>query len=409
MSVTPAWTDLIWVDLLGRPRTVRTLSGDLSGLTVPGSAVAAGHAGPADLPGELRLVPDLASARPSLDGDVQLVMADLYDEAGPSPLCSRGALRAVLQRLADEGYEVSAAAEFEFFLLDQSTGEPLYEQIEQYSIPKAAELEPVVGRLRRELTAIGIPVEASNPEYSGGQVEVNLRHGAALAAADQATLLRWLARRLAREAGLGATFMAKPWTSRAGSGMHVHQSLWQEGANVFHDSGSLSATCRSYVAGQLAWMRSLSLFGSATPNAYHRRVGYSFAPTAVCWGGDNRSLAVRAILGSEPGTRVEQRDAAADCNVYLTFAGQFAAGFDGMSRRLEPAAPVRGDAYAHPGPPPLPVTFLEAFSLLEGDAAARALVGSETTDAYLRALAAERDLVIASSADWERDRYLGHV
>ena len=270
-------------------------------------------------------------------------------------------------------------------------------------------LEPVAGRLRRELTAIGIPVEASNPEYSGGQVEVNLRHGPALASADRATLLRWLTRRLAREAGLDATFMAKPWTTRAGSGMHVHQSLWRDGRSVFHDAGALSAAGRSYVAGQLAWMRSLSLLGSATPSAYHRRVGYSFAPTVVCWGGDNRTLAVRAIVGGVTGTRVVQRDAAADCNVYLTFAGQFAAGFDGMTRRLEPPGPVRGDAYAQTGLALLPVTFLEAFSLLEADPVARALVGAATAGAYLRALAPERELVIASSADWERERYLGHV
>jgi glutamine synthetase len=249
-----------------------------------------------------------------------------------------------------------------------------------------------------------VPIEASNPEYSGGQFETNIVHGDALEAADRAVLLRYGVRSLARRLGFEATFMAKPWTEQAGNGMHVHQSLWRNGANLFYDEHELSDTGRAYVAGLLERIREFALLGSPTPNAYHRRADLSFAPTVVCWGGDNRGVSVRAVVGEPGSTRIEQRDASADCNVYLAFAGQFAAGLDGVLRELEPPQPAGGNAYEL-DLPRLPRTFLEAYELFRESEVARDLLGADIVDAYLETLAPEIDVHLTSASDWERSRY----
>jgi len=408
------WTDLVWVDLLGRPRVVRVPSEIASaeaGLEVSKHHVVGGYDNGAPPSGLVRLVPDASTERRvAWDPDRSIVMTDLKEEDGsPSPLCSRSTLRSVLEVAGQMGYDVFAAAELEFFLLTPETGEPIYRDIQQYSIIKGTELEPVLGAVRNSLRQMNIPVEASNPEYSGGQVEVNIEYGPALAAADRATLMRSLVRVLARKAGMGVTFMAKPWTDEAGNGMHVHQSLWREGRNAFSQNGSLSQLARHYAAGLLSRIREYALLGSPTPNAYHRRSDHTFAPTRVCWGTDNRTLAVRAITDHPNSTRLEQRDAAADCNVYLALAGQIAAGLEGVRDRREPPAQAIGDAYAREDLPELPRTFLSAYDLLDGSGAARAALGGETVSSYLGILGREREVQLRTASEWERARYLSSV
>lgn len=401
------WVDVTWVDLLGRPHAVRVADPDRP-VPIPRAEVRAGFDGPTEAEGFLLAVPDPSSRRSSGDGP-DIVMADLREPDGSaSALCSRSGLRRVLEGFERQGYRVEAAAELEFFLLDPERGGPLYPDIENYSIVKGAELEPIMRRVRTELEALGIAVEATNPEYSGGQVEINVRHRPALRAADDATLLRSLVRSIARSEGLEATFLAKPWTDQAGNGMHVHQSLWRGGRNVFFEDGGLSEVARSYVAGLLDHLPELTLFGSLTPNAYHRRADFSFAPTVVCWGADNRTVAVRTVVGDEAGTRIETRDAAADANVYLALAGQFAAGMAGIRAGKEPPPPVEGDAYVRRDLPALPRTFEEAYRLMETGRAGE-LVGEETVRAFLEVLAPELELARISSGDWERDRYLSSI
>jgi glutamine synthetase len=408
------WTDFVWVDLLGRPRVVRVPSETASAearVEVSKHHVVGGYDNGAPPSGLVRLVPDGSTERRvAWDPDRSIVMTDLKEEDGsPSPLCSRSTLRRVLEVAGQMGYDVFAAAELEFFLLTPETGEPIYRDIQQYSIIKGTELEPVLGAVRNSLRQMNIPIEASNPEYSGGQVEVNIEYGPALAAADRATLMRSLVRVLARKAGMGVTFMAKPWTDEAGNGMHVHQSLWREGRNAFSQNGGLSQLARHYAAGLLSRIREYALLGSPTPNAYHRRSDHTFAPTRVCWGTDNRTLAVRAISDHPNSTRLEQRDAAADCNVYLALAGQIAAGLEGVRERRDPPAQVIGDAYARKDLPELPRTFLNAYDLLDGSEAARAALGGETIGSYLGILGREREVQLRTAPEWERARYLSSV
>ena len=409
--MNPKWLDVLWSDLLGRGHLSRVRDDRAyDGIPIPVSVVAAGYGAVDPSTERLLIVPDRSTERPNpFSPGAALAIGSLFDEEGSSsPLCGRSALARVLARFSQEGYRIQAAAELEFFLLDPSTLKPLWADINQYSVTKGGEIEGVLGRIRRELMVAGIPVEAMNPEYSGGQVELNIKHAPADQAADYTVLSRYFAREIVRASGLDATFLAKPWTDQAGNGLHVHQSLWVGNSNIMHESGDLSNVARYYLAGQLARMRELALLGSSNPNAYHRRSGGAFAPSGISWGVDNRTVAVRAIVGSESATRIEQRDASADCNIYLAFAGQFGSGLEGIHRELPLPAAVTGNAHGRPGDEQLPTTFVEAMTAFAGSSFARELLGS-TADRYEEILRAELDEVLGSSADWERARYLSAV
>lgn len=409
--MSPNWIDIAWTDVLGRCRVSRVRNDRADdGVPIGLGVVAAGYGTVDPSTRRLLLVPERSTERPNpFSPGAMLAVGSLRNKDGtPSPLCSRSVLGRVLDRFSQEGYRIQAAAELEFFLLDPKTLQPLWSDVNQYSITKGGEIEDVLGRIRRQLVEADIPVEATNPEYSGGQVELNIKHAPADKAADYAVLSRYFAREIVRSTGIDATFLAKPWTDQAGSGLHVHQSLWAGDKNVMHDRGDLSGLARSYLAGQLAHMRELALLGSSNPNAYHRRAGASFAPSGICWGIDNRTVAVRAIVGSENVTRIEQRDASADCNVYLAFAGQFSSGLDGMHRELPLMEPVIGNAHERTGDERLPMTFVEAMAAFAKSSMAHEFLGP-IADVFENALRAELDEVLANSADWERARYLSAV
>lgn len=402
------WLDIAWTDLLGRCHLTRVRDERADdGVATPMSVVAAGYASLNPSSGRLLLVPERSSERPNpFSPGAGLAVGSLLEEDGaPSPFCTRGALMRVLDRFGLEGYRIQAAAELEFFLLNPTTLQPLWADVNQYSITKGGEIEDVLGQIRRKLLEADIPVEAMNPEYSGGQVELNIKHAPADQAADYAVLSRYFAREIIRSTGLDATFLAKPWTDQAGNGLHVHQSLWVGTKNVMYQGGDLSHLARCYLAGLLANMRELALLGSSNPNAYHRRAGASFAPSGISWGIDNRTVAVRAIVGSEHATRIEQRDASADCNIYLAFAGQFGSGLDGIHRELTLVEPVTGNAHHQEGNDRLPMTFVEAMGAFAHSAIARNLLGS-LADMFESVLRVELEEVLANSADWERHRYI---
>lgn len=388
------WTDLAWIDLHGRLRSV----------TVPADrvadAVAAVTIDPADTGWRLsspplRLAPDTAARyRSPWEEGRDVVLCDLVEPDGrPSPLCTRTLLRETLALAAERGFDVVAAAELEFFLA-RPDGAPVYETVENYGIVAGAAYEPVLGAIRR-FRAAGVPVVATNPEYGGGQFEVNLHHGDALAAADAVVVLRaWVGAEAAR-AGLRARFGAKPWAEGSGSGMHVHHSLWHDGRNAFWDDGALSETGRGYLAGLLEGIAPLTVLGSPSATAYHRRSDGSFCPTAACWGGDNRTVAVRVLTETEPATRIEQRDASADANLHLALAGQLAAGLDGIARGLEPPPPVTGNAYARTDLPPLPRTLADAVGRFADAPLAVRLLGEGRHEALAAQLREEAESDLA--------------
>jgi len=391
------YTDLAFPDRSGRLRLATVPTAWLA------AAVSALRVRPEDigwpgLAGPLQLAPDHAVYPSPWDADREVRMCFLLDPSGDeSAACGRSILARAIDVARSAGYEAVAAAEVELHLLSGRTRAPVSGSIQNYGIVAGAPYEHVMGEVRG-LHRFGVPVMATNPEYGGAQFEINLRHGPAMEAADAVAMLRtWTGVAAARQ-GLAATFVAKPWPAASGSGMHVHQSLWQGEENAFWADGELSAIGRAYLAGLLDAMAELAPLGSPTSRGYTRRADGSFCPVNASWGGDNRTVAVRVLVETEAATRIEQRDAAADASPYLTLAAQIRAGMRGVAKGLSPPAATDGNAYDRSDLPPLPRTLGEALGLFERSDLAREVVGAEAHGVLCAVLAQEAAAGLAGVA-----------
>ena len=326
---------------------------------------------------------------------------------GPLTVDPRQALLRQVERAAAIGIDLQVGTELEFYLLDPDTGRPRDKGNDCYGLARAAELEPVLGPMRRELAEMGIPIEQSNPEYAAGQVEVNIRYDSAVIAADRVVMFRLLVKQLAARHGLNATFMAKPFINESGNGFHLHYSLWSEGKNIFADAGKLNDLGRHFLGGMQQRMAEASICGAATVNAYRRRQPLSFCPVNASWGLDNRTVALRVIEGSDSAVRIEKRDAGADCNPYLLMAADIAAGLDGIEGKTEPTAITTGNAYEDDNAPTIPLDLADAISLARNSGWLRDVLGADQHEIWLQQ--AERELAFFNQqvTPFETARYLG--
>ena len=326
---------------------------------------------------------------------------------GPLTVDPRQALLRQVERAAAIGIDLLVGTELEFYLLDPDTGRPRDKGNDCYGLARAAELEPVLGPMRRELAEMGIPIEQSNPEYAAGQVEVNIRYDSAIIAADRVVMFRSLVKQLAARHGLNATFMAKPFIDESGNGFHLHYSLWSQGKNIFADAGKLNDRGRHFLGGMQQRMAEASICGAATVNAYRRRQPLSFCPINASWGLDNRTVALRVIEGSDSTVRIEKRDAGADCNPYLLMAADIAAGLDGIEGKTEPTAITTGNAYEDDNAPTIPLDLADAISLARNSGWLRDVLGADQHEIWLQQ--AERELAFFNQqvTPFETARYLG--
>ena len=326
---------------------------------------------------------------------------------GPLTVDPRQALLRQVERAAAIGIDLKVGTELELYLLDPDTGRPRDKGNDCYGLARAAELEPVLGPMRRELAEMGIPIEQSNPEYAAGQVEVNIRYDSAMIAADRVVMFRSLVKQLAARHGLNATFMAKPFIDESGNGFHLHYSLWSQGKNIFADAGKLNDHGRHFLGGMQQRMAEASICGAATVNAYRRRQPLSFCPVNASWGLDNRTVALRVIEGSDSAVRIEKRDAGADCNPYLLMAGDIAAGLDGIEGKTEPTAITTGNAYEDDNAPTIPLDLADAISLARNSGWLRDVLGADQHEIWLQQ--AERELAFFNQqvTPFETARYLG--
>ena len=326
---------------------------------------------------------------------------------GPLTVDPRQALLRQVERANAMGIDLQVGTELEFYLLDPDTGRPRDKGNDCYGLARAAELEPVLGPMRRELAEMGIPIEQSNPEYAAGQVEVNIRYDSAMIAADRVIMFRSLVKQLAARHSLNATFMAKPFIDESGNGFHLHYSLWSQGKNIFADAGKLNDRGRHFLGGMQQRMAEASICGAATVNAYRRRQPLSFCPVNASWGLDNRTVALRVIEGSDSAVRIEKRDAGADCNPYLLMAADIAAGLDGIEGKTEPTAITTGNAYEDDNAPTIPLDLADAISLARNSGWLRDVLGADQHEIWLQQ--AERELAFFNQqvTPFETARYLG--
>ena len=271
--------------------------------------------------------------------------------------CPRQALKSIVDRFAAHGLTPVAASEMEFYLADPSDGEvtPITEEpgSQIMSLRALDRLDPFFAELYESCAAMGIAAEAATSESGTGQFEITIQHtNDALKAADDAWFFKLLVQGLAAKHGMAGSFMAKPMAEDAGNGMHTHVSLLNaDGQNVFAD-GTENGTplLENAVAGCLAALQDLTLIFAPHANSYARMVPGAHAPTSICWGHDNRTVAVRIPGGDPKGKRVEHRLAGGDVNPYLSLAAILGSMLYGIENALTPPDPVTGNAYdqSHP-------------------------------------------------------------
>jgi glutamine synthetase len=360
--------------------------------------------------------------------DTAAFLVDFTTEDGAShPACPRSLLKSVLASARELGYLVSCAAEFEFFIFKETSQslhakgfrglEPLSPGMFGYSWVREAQNADLCGAIWNEMAEFDIPIEGLHTETGPGVYEVALRYDQALRMADKAALFKTQMKDLCARRSLQVTFMAKWNHDLPGSSGHLHQSLWGDhggkSTNLFFDPqkpGELSPLAMHYLGGQVALMPELTAIYSPTINSYKRYVPGVWAPLTASWGMENRTCAIRAILGGMSGTRLEYRQTAADINPYLAIATCIAAGLWGITKKIAPPPAARGDA-SRPDTQftPLPRTLREATHRLQYSETARAILGARFVDHYVRTRDWEVRQFDRVVTEWELKRYFEAV
>jgi glutamine synthetase len=307
------------------------------------------------VPGSLKPVP--WSPRPALQ-----LMLQMEDGAGGwYPAHPRQVLDRVLARYRAAGITPVVAVELEFYLFDrqadaQGRPQPTINpssglrnaSTQVYSIDDLDENAAFIQAVSQACQAQGIPADTAVAEYAPGQFEINLKHRAdALAACDDAVLLKRVIKSVAARQGALASFMAKPLAGQAGSGLHLHVSLLDaQGNNLLACTPQApSAALRHAVGGLQASAADNLLLFAPHANSYRRFVANAFVPLNDSWGFNNRTVAMRVPHSNPANTRIEHRIAGADANPYLVAAAVLAGILDGLERKPDPGAPVVGNAY----------------------------------------------------------------
>ena len=365
---------------------------------------------------DFHLVPDFDTLRavPWSPGSA-LVVCDLHDmEHHPIAVSPRSILQAQIARAAEKGYSLKMASELEFYLFREtyeSAQKKAYHglehygsYIEDYHMLQGAKEEFIVGEIRNQMEAAGIPVETSKGEWGPGQHEINLGYAGPLEMADWHTFYKHGAKEIAMQKGVSLTFMAKYCSKLAGSSCHIHASLWDKPGKkaMFAEGGKPSKLFRHFLGGQMALARELAFFYAPTVNSYKRYQSLTFAPTKIAWAADNRTCGFRTV-GEGSSYRIENRIPGADCNPYLAFAATIAAGLYGIENKIEPPKEMHGNAYESDAPS-VPKTLYHAIELLEKSKAAREAFGEPVFKHYLHTAKAEQAAFDRSVTTWERER-----
>jgi glutamine synthetase len=331
----------------------------------------------------------------------------------------RFVLRRNLKRASDLHYTFYVGPELEYFYFANS------ETPQVLDVGGYFDLTPLDAGtdLRREtvltLEELGIPVEASHHEVAPSQHEIDLRYTDALTMADNTMTYRLAVKEVALKNNVYATFMPKPLRDENGSGMHVHQSLFQGERNAFHDAGDpyhLSALARGYVAGLLRHAKEITLVTNQWINSYKRLVPGFEAPVYLSWARRNRSDLIRVPeykRGKENATRIEYRAADPACNPYLAFAAMLAAGLEGIEKEYPCPVPVEENVFEMTEPERrergiehLPGSLWEAVEYAEGSDVLRRCLGDHLFESLLTNKKIEWSNFRRQVTDYELKRYL---
>lgn len=359
----------------------------------------------------------------SPDGNTARFICDIYNhDATPFEGDPRYILKKAILEAKKMGYEFNTGPELEFFIFKKGDG------LQTLPHDQAGYFDLTTDQaynLRREmivaLEKFNIDVEASHHEVAIGQHEIDFKYGDALRTADNATTLRYVLKAIAQPYDLHVTFMPKPLMGINGSGMHVHQSLFdiKTGKNIFYnerDKYKLSKTAYNFIAGIIKNIKGMSAILSPTVNSYKRLVPGYEAPVYICWARTNRSALIRIPQISAKkinSTRIELRCPDPTCNIYLAFAVILKAGLEGIKNNLNPPPAIEEDVYHFDDSKlrelkieTLPNSLLEAIKEMEKSELVRRTLGEHTFNKYLEAKMKEWDEFRLQVTQWELDKYL---
>ena len=368
---------------------------------------------------QVRLIPDSMRLVPFED-DLPLFIGEFVGPA--EAICPRGLLRRVLKRADDMGYAVNAAAEFEFFVFDETPEtiraknyrdlKPITPGNFGYSALRSSVHSDFYRDLLDMCLAMNMEIEGLHTETGPGVLEAAIKYDGALSAADKAALFKTYAKVLCQQRGWMATFMAKWSPTLPGQSGHLHVSLLDKakGKGVFYDAAkplTMTDAMRWFVGGQQKLLPDILSMIACTVNSYTRLIPGFWAPTAATWGFENRTCALRVIGGSDSTQRVEVRIAAADINPYIALSAAIGAGLWGIENKIEPSEAVTGNAYAMDFPPELslPKSLTEAATRLGASKPARELFGDGFVDHYIASRIWEDREARRAITDWQLARY----
>ena len=349
----------------------------------------------------------------------------------PWALCPRSILKKQLHLAAAQGFRFNLGVETEFYAFQEVTDltAPLVPMARSgtmrptpaYDLESTMDAMPFLDRMVSAMQELGFGVFSFDHEGGDGQFEFDFKYADALVMADRITLFRLMARQIAKQCGLTATFMPKPTTGGWGSGHHFNMSLEEaeSGRNVFRDADDPSGqgwskTAYSFVAGIMKHARSLAALATPTVNSYKRLAprladgSISWAPMFAAYGYNNRSCMLR-LPANRPA--VENRGVDSAANTYLTSALMLAAGLEGINDQLDPGDPVSSATYDWVGARatdavPLPRNLLEGIDAFEADPLVHEVFAPQFVKEYAEMRRAEWDDYHAQVTDWERRRYL---
>ena len=335
----------------------------------------------------------------------------------PAPEAPRTVARRVAERISALGYELACGPELEFYLCEQTPDGRWRRYADDpgnvYVVGRKGDPQGLLLSMLRQLRDAGLAVTAANHEFSPGQFEINLGHSSLVDAADRSFRLKSAVQEIARQRGLLATFMAKPFNDEGGSGFHVHVSLNDEaGRNVFGDPGGpdgLSAAGRHAIGGVLAHARALSALLNPTVNSYKRFGPDTLAPWLIDWGLDNRSAMVRVPPERGPGARMEIRLGDATANPYLAMAALGAAVCLGIADKIEPGDKLEGYGYDPDRAQILPMRLADALDALEADRELGDVLGGYFVSSFLAYKRNEIERFERYVTDWEFREYAYHL
>jgi len=369
------------------------------------------------------------------DGRTARLICDIYRSDGrPFEGDPRYILKQAVGKAAKEGYEynVGPEPEFYFFRADsEKRTSPIAGILkEQRTLPidyssyfdlSSHEGYKVIKKIISALENFKIEVEASHHEVGIGQYEIDFHYGGCLDIADKVLTLKYCAKKIAQMHNLHATFMPKPMMGKAGSGMHVHQSLFDVKAkrNAFYDKEhkyNLSKAAYNFIAGQIKHIGAMCAILCPTVNSYKRLVSGFEAPVYVTWASMNRSALLRVpkwFKGKEEAARIELRCPDPSCNPYLAFAVMLSAGIDGIRNNLEPPEPIEENIYqlddesrVKKNINTLPTSLLEALEELKKDTLLQDVLGEHLYERYIDVKTKEWDEFKKQVTGWEIDTYL---